>query len=362
LKRLFFFAMFVILFACVAAIGPPDCVPKPHCSPSPSPSPSGFRSLIRGLGNRDQTPQVSEYPTTLKVQWSALQPGLVEAPFVHPNPIDDAIASGEAFRVRIMGGIYAPPWAKAVAGMYETYDPPACDTVIGTVPRWWDPDFIAAYDRTIAHFEAEYGGEPLVKSLVLFSPMVQFADFIRGFGCEVNRQNFTAAGGTFEKDKAALYAALDSHERHLTYTRTILSVAPWQYVFVRTDGGLGVNNNMPETLAAMDYCRQVMGLQCILQNNSIRWYDSNGDGQPDFGPAPVSAYDQIFDHMVFLGAPFSFQTAESAKFNEHPGILDDTVQHACDIGANYVELPGNYDSHLTEVQKVALDTCLKGNV
>ncbi len=77
----------------------------------------------------------------------------------------------------------------------------------------------------------------------------------------------------------------------------------------------------------MQYCRQVLGTACVLENNSLR------------DPAPGAAYLSMYQAMVELGAPIAFQTATADRI----GSLSQTLAYAVSLGASSVELPAGYE-------------------
>ena len=80
----------------------------------------------------------------------------------------------------------------------------------------------------------------------------------------------------------------------------------------------------------MSYCRQILGLACVLENNSLRT------------PIPPT-YQTMYAQMQTLGQPITFQTAAAQRI----GNLQSTLQYAVSLGANSVELPGGYETLAT---------------
>ncbi len=94
----------------------------------------------------------------------------------------------------------------------------------------------------------------------------------------------------------------------------------------RIDPDGSVTKDEAFTERMMEYCRQQLGPQCVLENNSIRWPPLQGDIQ------------KMYAKMRELGAPISFQTATPQRV----GNLAATLQWALQQGAAAVELPSNY--------------------
>ena len=101
----------------------------------------------------------------------------------------------------------------------------------------------------------------------------------------------------------------------------------------------------PFTLEMMQYCRQLLGLGCVLENNSLRY------------PVTGNGYEAMYESMSELGAPISFQTATADRV----GDLSETIGYAVTLGANSVELPGGYQSIETPATFSASSKLLANN-
>jgi hypothetical protein len=102
----------------------------------------------------------------------------------------------------------------------------------------------------------------------------------------------------------------------------------------------------------MDTYRTALGTRAILQNNSIRssWICSTCT-------MPTS-YGVMYDHMVQLGKPISFQTAGNKDVGDLPSVLT----WAASMKADAVELPGNFANYFASPSELQpYDTALQNN-
>ena len=95
----------------------------------------------------------------------------------------------------------------------------------------------------------------------------------------------------------------------------------------------------------MEYCRQVLGIACVLENNSLR-------------DPPLQGYLTMYASMESLGQPLAFQTATAARV----GSLANTLGYAVSLGADSVELPGGYESLGTPASFASTTQALAGNL
>ena len=279
------------------------------------------------------------------VEWRDLQP-TADGP-IDTSVIDGLIAraddAGLILRLRIFAGRAAPDWVKQRFGTVTVVDP--YDGITATVPRWWEPGYMESYSSFQAKLAALYDGNPTIRSVTVSGAMTIYAEpFLRGIASSTTRANLLAAGYTPEADQQAILASIDA-QTAWQQTRQIMTFNPWQYV--NADGTYGWSVDF--TLQAMDHFRAVFGSRAILQNNSIRssWTTGTMPG----------GYEPMYEHMVSLGDPISFQTAQSSRVGDLAAVLDWCIQQ----GAHAVELQGGFDTMITKEQAALFDLRLEAN-
>jgi hypothetical protein len=327
---------------------------EPTAVPSPSPSPSGSTSttsrtsstlmpLVKGLSTRwSYSRDLGAY--IQRVSWAELQPTPF-GPIVHPNPIDQAIARGVPFRVRLLAGWYAPDWVKALGTVTIT------DTFLGAndtyvVPRWWTQAYADAYVDLIAKLAAEYDGK--VPAFSMSGPMTIAAEpFLHQLTSADTRAAVLVAGWSTAKERRAFERMIDAHTA-FSKTRTFMAINPGQtYDPVTGRWNLG---DLSYMRALTDHFVQVLGPRAIVQNNSLNVTRATKNEK----------YMAMYEYMKQLrasGVPIAFQTAQTALVEDLPWVLD----YAVAAGAHLVELPAKWQELDTPEHLALVDQLLRAN-
>lgn len=261
------------------------------------------------------------------VSWAQLQasPG---GPITPNNPIDQAITDVQAWNasnpehqevllVRIEAGIHAPAWAEKLGGpCVEVTDPQFGTT--GCTPRFWTPQFGAAFYQFESELAAEYDSVPEIGEVIISRNMTIYNEpLLRQIANPASVANLLAAGYTTaadEQDQRSDIAALGMYWKH---TRVGFTFNPYQ-----TLDPSGEDEAFTQQL--MTFARQVLGSQLVLTNDSLRVSFLQG-----------GEYATMYAAMKALGPPIGFQTAVLSNV----GNLLATLQGAASLGAGYVELP-----------------------
>ena len=316
--------------------------------------PPVLKPPMAGLVDRHMLPDESLRQTVngfvVLADWSELQAEPF-GPIVEDNPLDVAIdevrrieaanpGTDLQIKLRILGGLGAPEELKALSGgAVEVANPR--DGVSGTVGRFWTDDYAAAYADLHAKLAQRFDNVPELRVVTISQCMTVYAEpFIRDAGDEATVDNLLAADFDSDQDRACMRRQVDAHQVWRS-TRSGLAFNPYQVI--NQDGTVGVD--LEFTISMMDYCREVLGERCVLENNSIRW------------PPFEGRYERMYESMAALGAPISLQTAKPALV----GDLAATVEWAVGQGAGAVELPHTYDRLLTVEQLEDLDAALEAN-
>lgn len=326
-------------------------------------------SLTAGLMVRDGTPGSEAYPPNMEIPWSQFQPS-AHTDFV-TTELDNAIASGQQFRLRLMCGRNAPTWLKTEAGSFTYTEPNSLDVV--TVPKWWTAAYIARYIELMGRIQVTYDG---ILSCLSISGCMTYYDepcqrgVTSGDATAVasNISNMLAAGYSKALDISAQQQVFDAHTV-FTHTRSIYSYNPFGYI---NDSGVGAKDPA-QTDAFMTYQRAALGPYSILQNDSLR----ESFIIPSFASSVGGVYTQIIAH----GPPWSIQGAGNANVavtvkptsdpaTWYPGRLTPCIQWVADHGGHAFELPSHYASSPefffategTDAAAIAaLDAALKAN-
>jgi hypothetical protein len=316
----------------------PPATPLPSGSPSSSPSPLDLKPVFGGLLDRSGVPPATFLGAlagyVVNVHWNQLQPasGATLAP---DNAIDQAIAQVRALnatdhthlglKLRIFAGIYAPDWVKSLGGSPVAVSNPQGGRS-GTIGRFWTDPFGQAYDRLEALLAAKYDQVPEVREVTV-ARCTTFYDepFIRDVSDPSTVTALISAGYTLEADETCQRQEIDA-ATVWQHTHSDLALNPYQAI--NSDGSTSGDEAFTDLM--MSYCRQVLGSACVLENNSLRY-------------PPQPAYMAMYEQMQSLGQPIAFQTAAAQRI----GNLQSALQYAVSLGANSVELPGDYQALAT---------------
>lgn len=294
-----------------------------------APDASGTKAPLQGIVTINAFPpgELDDFVggRSVNVPWSVLQP-TEGGPLVQPNPIDDALAAVRAVgpagscargvKVRVLAGTSAPAWAKHLGGAPVPMTL-TLDGLSGEVPRFWTPEFGAAYADLQVLLADAYDDVPEIREVVISRCMTFYAEpLLRQPMDGRNAENLAAAGLDEQQDRACLTEQVDAH---LVWRSTPSSLALNPYADLRgtrEPGGLDV------PFAVADHCRDVLGSRCILANNSVRW------------PALTRQYADLYLAMEHLGAPLEFQIAAPRRV----GNVVEAVRWAVLRGADNVEV------------------------
>jgi hypothetical protein len=300
-------------------------------------SAAALKAPAVGLVDRHHAPS-STYAGAVRsfvvdTTWASVQP-VQGGAIVHPNAIDNAISlaktNGLALKLRVAAGIDAPTWAKSLDGAPITfYYTPAtvahAGEVAGTVGHFWTATYAAAYADLQAKLAAAYDNVPEVRSTTVTQCGTIFNEtYLRNTKDPRNAAALLAAGFTRAGDDTCHAGQIQAHK---VWRRTLSEVAFNPYQAIQPDGA--TKQDLAYTLAQMDYCRQILGANCLLSNFSL-----------SSSRITDSQYGVMYKHMLALGAPFAFQTATAAKI----GSYTTTLAWAASVGASSVELPTGYTS------------------
>ena len=300
-------------------------------APTPATAAPAVKPLLTGLLSREGPPPAGTEAVVrsyaLRVHWKDLQPtaGSLVTTALDAN-LAAAAARGARVKLRVFAGVNSPDWAKQLGGPPVAMTDPF-DGKIGSVPRFWTPEFGAAvYANLQTLLAARYDADPVVAEVVVSRCSAFYPEpFLRQTSNAENRAALLAAGYTMDADKACHRAQIDAHQVW-AQTRSGLAFNPAQFVSAT---GAAVSDDA-FTAEMMSYCRTRLGSRCVLENMSIRSPISSLDPNP-----AQPRYQRMYDAMAALGPPLAFQTAVEDRIGDCAATLDWAVT----MRAAHVELP-----------------------
>ncbi len=166
-------------------------LPLWESAPVSSPRPSFLKPPITGLIPR-QVSQVGARAGDLggvvaDCYWSLLQPnegGEIDQTGTAKGSwkeIADALATGLPVRLRIKCGVHSPEWAMDLGGERLTIINPSDPAETHEVPRWWKPEYLAAWGDFMGKMAALLDLNPQIREVASHPATTIFAEpFQRG--------------------------------------------------------------------------------------------------------------------------------------------------------------------------------------
>lgn len=239
-------------------------------------------------------------------------------------------------RLRIFAGVNTPAWAMNLDGPAMTL---RCDNVpvpfscftpgahTVQIPRFWGPNYTAAYDQMMTKMSAQYDRDPEISEVVASQCSTLYPEtFLRQFGLPGNAASYVFAGWTQQADQACMQSQINIFTTTWPTTNVGLALNPYDTLNTST---MQVQQNENFTDSMMAYCRQTLGRRCVLENYSTRSYDM---GQQ---------YDQMYNSMIFNGPPLAYETAiDSRVTNLNTTLCADIANR----WASDIELPRGYNN------------------
>jgi hypothetical protein len=323
----------------------PSSSPSAPDAPPPSPKANGPKQPLSGLvdmqyigwHNTEGTEptftmdNVNAFPgvfggIVVNATWDALQPSQDGA--LDFSSVDAALAQIRTYnaahpnaplgaKLRVYQGTSAPAWAKALAGgaVDIQRNPQGCpsgDCPL-TVGRYWSPEFIAAWRAFQDKLAARYDSEPIIRHVAVTSCAPQTDEPFVPTSDATSKANLVAAGYSDAAEQACLAGAIDDYA---AWKNTVVDYS--FNVFVKVAGG--TDATFP--VSVMTDCKTRLGDRCVLDNHAL--------------VSPLRAADQpIYDAMVSLGGPISFQTEAPKGFGCRWSAV---VARGVSIGASSIEV------------------------
>ena len=278
--------------------------------------------------------------------WNDFQPTATTDSVPATNAISTAIAfataNGLQLKVRLFAGVHAPGWAKALSGGSVTMFEPQ-SSVFFECPRFWHPDYIAAFGAFMAKIKEAYGLDPAIDEWAITGPMTYYAepmltqtatqaDPVKNTETANNRARLIAAGYTIAAHDTAFRQCIDMH----TGLRGVSALACNALQQVNSDGTF--TKSSAKTVSLMTYARTVLGGRGGVGNNSLRHSPPNWDAVNDVWPGE---YATIYTQIKTMGHPSYIQTAQPTLV----GNLYEACKASARMGVTMIELPGGTSSY-----------------
>jgi len=288
----------------------------------------------------------------VNVGWNELQP-TKNGPIASNTRLDKALAQVRAFntsnpttplhlRLRVFAGVNSPSWAMNLDGTAMTldcYDIPIPFSCFGgpegstplppdptvKVPRFWGPNYMAAYKQLLNKLSTKYDSAPEIVEIDISGCSTMYPEpFLKQFGLGNNKKTYLTAGWTQSKDVTCQKANFNDFLS--AWPTTSVGVALNPYDTINSTGQFAQSDSV--TYSLMQYCRNQLGNRCVLENYSTRT------------PALAGTYTQMYSEMTALGPPIAYQTAIDSRV----GNLDTTLCSDMTSGkAIDIELARGYD-------------------
>ncbi len=267
------------------------------------------------------------------------------------NFLNAARANGRKMRLRIWTSCSkavnapdtgCPLWLLATAGTFKHYNSgPSAGGTVKTIPRFWDSNFVTAYDNLIRLIAAQFdthpafldcyidlGGlvfqEPDIRDVFGIAPTTDGAknraELVGGgIGWDGTTIAPPGAGYTDALCKAAQKAAIDSHAQYLLHTCSTrdfnaFATCTDYNTYSDSDGWQGGDHTMPNTRELVEYYVAKLGRRAVLQNNSVTgtrflWSGGSvGNGVPSIDPNSSQGYGTLMQMLLDQDTVRVFQT------------------------------------------------------
>ncbi|HVT75934.1 MAG TPA: hypothetical protein VHD87_02810 [Acidimicrobiales bacterium] len=300
----------------------------------PDASGATVKPMLTGLLDRKGMPSSAYIPEldgyVVKVNWADLQPTSF-GPIAANNAIDKAItavrttpgASHLRLKLRVLGGIYAPAWAKQQGGApVNVYK----GKHVFTMGRFWTADYGTAYADLQNKLAARYDAVPeIVETVMGRCTILTDEPFLRADRKDTRtRDALLAAGFSVDADTTCLH---DETAAHAVWQQTRSALTADPYDRLSPDGTYTPDVNF--TQRVMVDCRNALGSRCVLENDALS------------SPLLGGQYPTLYGDIEALGPPIAYQTRNAKRIGDAMGALNWATDH----GANHVELNTDYSNY-----------------
>jgi hypothetical protein len=265
--------------------------------------------------------------------WDDLQPRRADEP-IRTTTIDAALREIRAYnnipgrsltvRLRIWGGIDAPPWAKTIGGPISICDqdalPPAAASVAAsptpcpslarrTVGAFWSSAYDKAWQDVQQQLARRYDRERTIGDVAVTScdsltdePFVQPED-------TYSKARLLEAGYTDARYRACLAHAVGrDYAPFWNRASLVFSFNPFRRIQQTPP-----STDVAFTKSTIVSCRRLVARRCVLNNQTLGKFTPAPSPAPSQTPTLAYDYYELWRFMHAQGPPISFQTASSAN-------------------------------------------------
>jgi len=308
-----------------------------------------LKPVISGLLDRKGMPSSAYVPRldgfVVLTTWADLQ-STAFGPVAEGNAIDRAVAAVRTspgashlrLKLRVLAGVDAPGWAKALGGGPVNVHH---GRKVYTLGKFWTPAFGLAYEDLQAKLAARYDAEPEVAEVVISRCSVLTAEpFLRAVRPDTRTMESMVAGGYSDTaDEVCQRQEIDAHGVWAT-TRAGLTLDPYDRLL--PDATAVQDGAFTEEI--MGYCRRTLGARCVLENNAVS------------APLLLEPYPTMYRAIKERGGPIGYQTRNAQRIGDWYQALTWSARQ----GANHVELNITYPTY-DRAQLQAARVKLKAN-
>jgi hypothetical protein len=197
--------------------------------------------------------------------------------------------------------------------------------VSGTIPRFWTASVGAAYDRLMGELASRYDTAPEVADIVISRCTTVYAEpMVRQNNNPQTVTNLLNAGYTSALDNICQHQEIDA-AKVFRHTHISISISPYERI--DAPGHRVLDNDYAISIA--EYCRAVLGPQCVLGNNEL--------GRPIFDGGP-EAQSPIYQAIKRLGSPIYFQVEANTNRISTGDQMAAAIVQGIDDSASYLEV------------------------
>jgi hypothetical protein len=331
-----------------------------------------LKPMITGLVLRSQhgnnvrnnfdPPQAGIDASILQVEWRLIQPtqnGPLNFAF-----IDTAISKVKTWNLthsdnpysivlRVFAGVYAPEWAKTLDSFVKIpakfrinpANPNAPPTALEYLGPFWRQDYIDAWNNLQLQLAARYDTAAEIRYVSVATQMIHHTETMRRMQ-DTNPdilRGMSNRGWTTTRDSVCLWEQLFSAAKYWKRTRIDMTFNKyWRLANIVNDSLQGAYDD-PFAGTYIAFAAKLLGPRLVMGNHSLDYTDIQGLTYTQPTTIDYYLYSQ---KLATSGIPFYFQTDVIGSIINGDQVgpyLPQLIGYAAKLGAQYVELPPNWD-------------------
>jgi hypothetical protein len=312
--------------------------------------------------NNFDPPEEGIDASVLQVEWRLIQPtqnGPLNFAF-----IDTAVSKVKAWNLthpgssfgiilRVFAGVYAPEWAKTLDSFVKIpakfrinpANPNAPPTSLEYLGPFWRQDYIDAWNYLQQQLAARYDTAAEIRYVSVATQMIHHTETMRRMQ-DTNPNillGMSDRGWTVDRDSICLREQLISAAKHWKHTRIDMTFNKyWRLTNIVNDSLQGYYDD-PFGGTYIAFAAKLLGPRLVMGNHSLDYTDIQGLTYTQ----PISIDYYLYNQkQATNGIPFYFQTDVIGSIINGDQVgpyLPQLIGYAAKLGAQYVELPPNWD-------------------